>query len=131
MSSLDDFMDSLRKLGSKISREGRRTADMARLKMDLKNLDVQRREVLTRLGTKVYDLNRRDVIRDEGINEQCVEQFDELDDLEMKIQKILEEIQRISLQQNENESQSKTDIESGDMQNDEPESTEKIDLENP
>ena len=99
MSSLDDLTSSLKKLGQKLTNEGRRTANVARLKIDLKGLDVQRREVLTRLGEKIFDLKKRKAIKDERLLETLVEQFDELEDLERKIEQILDEIQNTSLMQ--------------------------------
>jgi len=97
MSSLDDLLESINKLGQKLSFEGRRTANLARLKIDLKGLDMQRREVLTRLGEKVFDLKKRMAIKDEGLLESLVEQFNEMHDIEKKIEKILDEIHNITL----------------------------------
>ncbi|MBU1024041.1 hypothetical protein KKB99_07130 [bacterium] len=102
MSSLDEFTSSLKRLGKKLTFEGRRTANLARLKIDLKSLDTQRREVMTRLGEKVFDLKKRRAFQDEGLIEPLREQFDELYDLEKKIETILEEIQKISLMQDTN-----------------------------
>lgn len=99
MSSLDDLLESITKLGRKLSFEGRRTANVARLKIDLKSLDMQRREVLTRLGEKVFDLKKRMAIKDEGMLESLVEQFDEMHDIENKIEDILDEIHNITLMQ--------------------------------
>ena len=99
MSSLDEFTSSLKKLGKKLTFEGRRTANLARLKIDLKSLDSQRRGVMTRLGEKVYDLKKRQAIQDEGLTESLGEQFDELYDLERKIEKILDDVQKITLMQ--------------------------------
>ena len=97
MSQLDDLAASIRKLGRKLSFEGRRTANLARLKMDLKSIDIQRRDVRARLGEKLYDLKKRKAIKDDGLLENLGEQFDELDDLERKTRNILELIQKESM----------------------------------
>lgn len=97
MSQLDDFAASIKKLGRKLSFEGRRTANLARLKMDLKSLDIQRRDVRARLGEKVYDLKRRRSIKDEWLLENLGAQFEELDDLERKTRNVLELIQKESM----------------------------------
>jgi CRISPR/Cas system-associated protein Cas5 (RAMP superfamily) len=97
MSQLDDLAASIRKLGRKLSFEGHRTANLARLKMDLKSLDIQRRDVRARLGEKLYDLKRRRSIKDEWLLENLGEQFDELDDLERKTRNILDLIQKESM----------------------------------
>jgi hypothetical protein len=97
MSQLDDLAASIRKLGRKLSFEGRRTANLARLKMDLKSIDIQRRDVRARLGEKLYDLKKRKAIKDDGLLENLGEQFDELDDLEKKTKNILELIQKESM----------------------------------
>jgi hypothetical protein len=97
MSQLDDLAASIRKLGRKLSFEGHRTANLARLKMDLKSIDIQRRDVRARLGEKLYDLKKRKAIKDDGLLENLGEQFDELDDLERKTKNILELIQKESM----------------------------------
>lgn len=97
MSQLDDLAASIKKLGRKLSFEGRRTANLARLKMDLKSIDIQRRDVRARLGEKVYDLKKRKAIKDDGLLENLGEQFDELDELEKKTKNILELIQKESM----------------------------------
>lgn len=97
MSSLDELTSSLKKLGQKLSFEGRRTAIIARLKIDLKSYDTQRRDVLTRLGEKVFDLKKRHSIKDERLIEALAEQFDELHDIEKRIEKTLDEIHDSSL----------------------------------
>ncbi len=111
MSSLDDLTLSLKKLGQKLTFEGRRTANIARLKIDLKGLDMQRREVLTRLGEKVLDLKKREAIKDERLLESLVEQFDELDDLEKRIEKILDEFHNVSLMHEEKSESASVDNE--------------------
>ena len=101
MSSLDDLTASIKKLGQKLTLEGRRTANIARLKMDLKSFDMQRNEVLNRLGEKVLDLKKRQAIKDERLIESLIEQFDELDDIEKRIEKTLDEIHDNSLMHEE------------------------------
>jgi hypothetical protein len=98
MKSLDELAASLQSFGKRLSHEGWRTATLAKLRLDLKGLDIQRKEALRRLGEKVYEMKRRKSIKDDFLMENLIGHFEEIETLEKRSLGVLEDIQRITLE---------------------------------
>jgi len=97
MKTFDEIAASLQKFGKRISHEGWRTATLAKLKLDLKGLDIQRKEAFRSLGEKVYEMKRRKSIKDDFLLENLMAHFEEIEQLEKRSLNVLEDIQRITL----------------------------------
>jgi len=97
MKSFDEIAQSFQDLFKRLSHEGWRTATLAKLKLDLKGLDFQRKEAFRSLGEKVYEMKRRKSIKDDFLMEMFFAHFEEIEQLEKRSLSVLEDIQRITL----------------------------------
>jgi seryl-tRNA synthetase len=98
MTSFNEFADSMEKLGKKLYEQGKRTASVARLKIELSTLDHKRREILIDLGDRFFQMYKQDKIKDRSILEPLEDMTDKLSDIENKITVILREIEEIALE---------------------------------
>jgi hypothetical protein len=97
----DEIKSTLKDFFRRLFHESRRTAILAKLRLELKSLEYKKREANARLGEKLYDLHKRKVVRDEFLSETLFEQFEELEDIEKKAINLLEEIQKVTLMEYE------------------------------
>lgn len=101
MSSFDDLSDSIEKLGRKLYEQGRKTANIAKLKIDLKSLDLKRYDCQAKLGEKFYKLYEHDEIKDPKILQPLMDQIEELSKIEVKIREVLMKLEEIVLETEE------------------------------
>lgn len=90
-------MKAIRDAARKLAMEGRRTATVTRLRMELSSLDRKRRELLARLGEHVNDLRQNGQIADAGLLGLLQADFDDIDRINREIHQTLESIQSVSL----------------------------------
>jgi hypothetical protein len=99
MSTADDLLRSLKDLVSRLAANGRRTAAITRLRMELTGLDRQRKELHSKLGAHVDELRRSGQLVDGGVLRLLELDFERIDRMEKSIRDTLEQIQQINLEE--------------------------------
>jgi hypothetical protein len=95
---LDEIGLMLKDLFNHLSVEGKRTAVLTRLRIELSGLDRQRRELYSKLGDKVNDLRMNGKIIDAGLVGLLQGEFEEIDRMTMKVNETMESIQKVNLE---------------------------------
>ena len=97
MAKFDDITRTLRDLAQRLALEGRRTAAITRLRMELAGLDRRRKELFARLGERINDLRLNGQIVDVGLLALLQTELDDIDRVSREIQETMVSIQEINL----------------------------------
>jgi hypothetical protein len=97
MGKLDDLTRSLKDLAYRLTLEGKRTATVTRLRMELTGLDRRRKELFARLGERVNELRLKGQVSDAGLISLLQVEFDDLDRVAKHILETMDAIQQIHL----------------------------------
>ena len=97
MASVDELLASLKVLINRLAIDGKRTAALTRLRIDLTGFDRHRRELYSKLGSRVDELRRTGHLTDPGMLGLLEEEFEEIDRVAKKIRDTMDSIQEITL----------------------------------
>ena len=97
MAGFDEITRTLKELAQRLALEGKRTATITRLRMELAGLDRRRRELFARLGERINDLRLNGKIVDIGLLALLQAELDDIDRVSKEIQETMVNIQEINL----------------------------------
>lgn len=106
MSKFNSISASIRELYRKLALSGRRTATIARLRIELSGLDKQRMEIYSKLGEHVDELRRVGQINDTGLLGLLEGEFMSLDRVKIKINETMDTIRNLNIDETDREESS-------------------------
>jgi hypothetical protein len=98
MPKIDDISRSFRDLVSRLALEGKRTATITHLRVELTGLDRRRKDLFARLGDRINELRLNGKIIDTGLLGLLQSELDDIDRVNKEIQETLDLIQEVNLE---------------------------------
>jgi hypothetical protein len=98
MPKIDDITRSLRDLVNRLALEGKRTATITHLRLELTRLDRRRKDLFARLGDRINELRLGGKIIDSGLLGLLQSELEDIDRVNKEIEDTLELIQEVNLE---------------------------------
>lgn len=99
MPVFDDLTRSIRDIARRIAVDGKRTAALTRLRMELTGLDRRRKELYARLGAQVDELRRAGKLLDASLLKLLEGEFENIDRVEKSIRDTMDQIQQVNVEE--------------------------------